>query len=163
MEVSRQSGSDIVGLQETRRDWQNGSTAAAYAVYCSGAGVGAPEVKGQHGVGLPLKEAILQRVEKDGLAVEYIMSSTREGAIKPEQSNGISLLCGWVRASGNKNHVETRQRYAVGTTAVVDDSATCSVLWWRERPPKQRTSNDEDRGHRLGREGHRVCQMERNI
>lgn len=163
-EVSRQSGCGVVGLQETRRDCHNGSIAAAYAVYCCGADGGASEVKGQHGVGLALKESILQKSEKDGLAVEYIRARLVKVRLNLEgESNGISFLCGWVRASGsNKNHVDSRQRYLVGTTAVVDASATCSVFWWRERPPKQRTSNDKDRGHRLGREGHRVCQMERN-
>ena len=72
LEVCRQKCCDTVGLQETRRDSQNGFTAAGYTVYCTGSGGGVTEATGQHGVGLVIKESILQDVEKDGLAVEYI-------------------------------------------------------------------------------------------
>lgn len=41
--------------------------------YCSGeAGGDVTEAKGQHGVGLAIKEPILQDVEKDGLAAQHI-------------------------------------------------------------------------------------------
>ena len=72
LEVCRQKGCDIVGLQETRRARQNGFKAAGYAVYCNGSGGGVTEAKGQHGVGLAIMKSILQDAERDGLAVEYI-------------------------------------------------------------------------------------------
>ena len=48
MEVCRQSQCDIVGLQETRLDEQDGFTAAAavFTVHCSGAGEGGTKAKG---------------------------------------------------------------------------------------------------------------------
>ena len=62
--VCRQIQCDIVGLQETRRDGQDGFTAAGFTVYCSGAGGGGAEAKGQHRVEITMEESILQDVEK---------------------------------------------------------------------------------------------------
>ncbi|MEP2987321.1 MAG: hypothetical protein ABJO88_00035 [Parasphingorhabdus sp.] len=93
MEVCRQRGCDVAGLQVTRRDGQTGFTAARYTVYCSGAGGGGADAKGQHGVGLDIKESILKDVEKDRLVV----GSTHEGATKIEQEIECDLLYGCIR------------------------------------------------------------------
>ena len=54
------------------------------------------EAKGQHGVGLAIKESILQDVQKDGLAVEYISARLMNVRLNLKgRSNGISFLCGW--------------------------------------------------------------------
>ena len=58
------------------------TTAAGSTVYCSGAGGGGTEAKGQHGVGLAIKESILQDVEKDGLAVEHISAPLTKVRLK---------------------------------------------------------------------------------
>ena len=90
MEVCRQSECDV-GLQETRRDGQNGFTTAGYTVYCSGADGGGTEAKGQHGVGLAIKESILQDVQKDGLVVECISARLMKVRLNLKaKSNGIS-------------------------------------------------------------------------
>ena len=59
IEVCRQSQCDIVRLQETRRDGQDGCKAAAFTVYYSGAGGGSTEPKGEHGVGIAIKRSVL--------------------------------------------------------------------------------------------------------
>lgn len=72
MEVYRQNGCDILALLETRRDGQNGFTAAGDAVYCGGSGGRAMGAKAQQGVGVAIKESILHGLQKDGQAWECI-------------------------------------------------------------------------------------------
>ena len=49
--------------------------ASGYHVYFSGDCSGVKRKKGQHGVGLPIKEEIVKKTDKDGIAIECI--STR--------------------------------------------------------------------------------------
>ena len=55
-----------------RRDGQSAFTAAGYVVFCSGADGGKYEKKGNHGVGLAVKESILAGMDKGNVAVECI-------------------------------------------------------------------------------------------
>ena len=97
LEVCRQKGCDV-GLPPARRDGQNGFRAAGYAVYRSGSDGGVTEAKCQHGVGLAIKESILQDVEKDGLTRCGVnQCSTYEGATKLEGEIDWDFLCGRVR------------------------------------------------------------------
>ena len=65
-------GCDVIGLQETKRDGVSEISAAGYRVYFSGDCSGVKGRKGQHGVGLAVKEEIVKKAGKDGIAIECI-------------------------------------------------------------------------------------------
>ena len=56
LKTCEDAGCDIIGLQEVRRNRQSAFTAAGYVVFCSGADGGKYEKKGNHGVGLAVRE-----------------------------------------------------------------------------------------------------------
>ena len=58
-------GCDVIGLQETRRDGTSEIVASRYRVYFSGAKGG----KGQHRVGMVIKEVKQKKAGKDGIAI----------------------------------------------------------------------------------------------
>ena len=75
-----------------------------YVVYCSGSGGGVTEAEGQRRVGLAIKEYILQRVEKDGLAVEYISARFMKVRLYlKEISNGISFVIAYTPTDSHKS------------------------------------------------------------
>ena len=62
------------------------------------------ETKGRHGVGLVIKEPVLQDVEKDSPAVEHI--SARLMKVRPNlkgKSNGISPVVAYAPADSQKS------------------------------------------------------------
>ena len=63
-------GCGAFGLQETKRDGTTKTVAFGYRVYYSGACSGVKGRKGQHGVGLVIKEEIVKKTGKDGIAIE---------------------------------------------------------------------------------------------
>ena len=59
LDVYREMGCDIIGLQKTRRSGQSALLQAGYVVYCSGESGGDGEgKKGQVGVGLAVRKSI---------------------------------------------------------------------------------------------------------
>ena len=66
------NGCDVVGLQETKRDGTSEIVASGYRVYFSGDAQRGQGRKGQHGVGLAIKEEIAKKAGKDGIAIECI-------------------------------------------------------------------------------------------
>ena len=81
-----------------------GTSRPHLTVYCRGAGGVGTEAKGQRGVGLAIKESILQDVEKGGLAVEYI--SVRLETVRLHlkgKSNGISFMVGYLPTESHKS------------------------------------------------------------
>ena len=67
-------GCGAFGLQETKRDGTTKTVAFGYRVYLSCACSGVKGRKGQHGVGLVIKEEIVKTTGKDGIAIECIRS-----------------------------------------------------------------------------------------
>ena len=61
---------DVIGLQETKRDGTSEVVAPEYSVYFSDDCSGVKGRKGQHGVGLVIKEKIVKNDGKDGIAIE---------------------------------------------------------------------------------------------
>ena len=62
------------------------------------------EATGQHGVGLVIKESILQDVEKDGLAVEYINVRLMKVRLNLKgKSNGISFVVAYAPTDSHKS------------------------------------------------------------
>ena len=61
LRICARKGSDAIGLQETRRDGTSELMAAAYGVYVGGDCSEVKGRKGQHGVGLALKEKSIKR------------------------------------------------------------------------------------------------------
>ena len=81
----------FVGLQKTRRDGQEGfTTTAGFNAYWSGVCRGSTEAEGQHGVGLVIKESILQDVEKSELAVEYNSARLMKVRLNLKEKSNIS-------------------------------------------------------------------------
>ena len=65
-------GCDVIGLQEKKRDGTSNILASGYRVFFSGACSGVQGRKGQHGVGLAIKEEIVKKVGEDGITIECI-------------------------------------------------------------------------------------------
>ena len=65
-------GCGAFGLQETKRDETTKTVAFGYRVYFSGACSGVKGRKGQHGVRLVIKEDIVKKTGKDGIAIKCI-------------------------------------------------------------------------------------------
>ena len=65
-------GCDVIGLQETKRDRTSENSASGYRVFFSGGCSMIKDRKWQHGVGLAIKEEIVRKAVKDGIAIECI-------------------------------------------------------------------------------------------
>ena len=67
-------GCDVIGLQETKRDGTSKISASGYRIYLfySGDCSGVKGRKGQHGVGLVIKENIVRKAGEDGITIECI-------------------------------------------------------------------------------------------
>ena len=61
---------DVIGLPEAKRDRTSELVAFGYRVCFSGNCSGVKGRKGQHGVGLAIKENIVKEVGKDGIAIK---------------------------------------------------------------------------------------------
>ena len=81
-------GCGVSRLQETKRD---GIVAFGYRVYFSGDRSGIKDRKGQHGVGLAVKEDIVKKVDKDGIAIEYISATPQKARISIK-SNFVTIV-----------------------------------------------------------------------
>ena len=81
MRICAAKGCDVIGLQETKRDGISEIVAAGYGVYFSGDCRGVKGSKGQHGVGLEVKEEIVKKAGKDSIAIECISARLPEALI----------------------------------------------------------------------------------
>ena len=90
LKTCKDAGCDIIGLQEVRRNEQSAFTAAGYVVFCSGADGETHEKKGNHGVGLAVRESIVAGMDKGEVAVECISARLMKVA---SNSNGNLTVC----------------------------------------------------------------------
>ena len=96
LKTCEDAGCDIIGLQEVRRNVQSVFTAAGYVVFCSGADGGKHEQKGNHGVGLAVREFIVAGMDKGDVAVECISARLMKVRIQLKgKSNGVSFIVGY--------------------------------------------------------------------
>ena len=63
---------DVIGLQQTKRDGISEISASGYRVFFSGDCSMVKGKKGQHGVGLAIKEEIVRKAGEDGITTECI-------------------------------------------------------------------------------------------
>ena len=93
LKTCEDAGCDIIGLQEVRRNGQSAFTAAGYVVFCSGADGGNHEKKGNHGVGLAVRESIVAGMDKGDVAVECISARLMKVRIQHKgKSSGVSFI-----------------------------------------------------------------------
>ena len=92
LQICANSECDIVGLQETRRANQGAFTHAGYVVVWSGARTGTKEKKGVHGVGLAIKQSIVDGMEKGGMTVECMSARLMKVRLQLTGSNGVSFV-----------------------------------------------------------------------
>ena len=93
LKTREDAGCDIIGLQEVRCNGQSAVTAAGYVVFCSGADGGNHEKKGNHGVGLTVRESIVAEMDKGDVGVECISARLMKVRIQLKgKSNGVSLF-----------------------------------------------------------------------
>ena len=96
LKTCEDAGCGIIGLQEVRRNGQSTFTAAGYVVFCSGADGGNHEKKGNHGVGLAVRESIVAGMDKSEVAVECTSARLMKVRIQlKEKSNGVSFIVGY--------------------------------------------------------------------
>ena len=65
-------GCDVIGLQKNKRDGTSKIVASGYHIYFSGDCREVKGRKGQHGIGLAIKEDNVKKAGKDGIAIECI-------------------------------------------------------------------------------------------
>ena len=96
LKTCEDAGCDIIGLQEVRRNGQSDFTAVGYVVLCLGADEGKHEKKGNHGVGLAVRESIVAGMDKGEVAVECISARLMKVRIQLKgKSNGVSVIVGY--------------------------------------------------------------------
>ena len=102
LKTCENDGCDIMGLQEVRRNGQSAFTAAGYVVFCSAADGGKYEKKGNHGVGLAVRESILAGMDKSDVAIECASARLMKVGIHLKVgshlkgiSNGVSFIVGY--------------------------------------------------------------------
>ena len=70
LKTCEDAGSDIIGSREVRCNGHSAFTAAGYVVFCSGADRGKHEKKGNHGVGLAIRESIVAGMDKGDVVLD---------------------------------------------------------------------------------------------
>ena len=86
LRICASKGCDVIGLQETKRDGISEIVAAGYRDYFSGDCTGVRVKKGQHGVGLAIKEGIVKKAGKDGITIECINARLLKACISIKSS-----------------------------------------------------------------------------
>ena len=84
-------GCDVIGLPEIKRDGTSGISASGYRIFFSGDCSMVKGRKGQHGVGLAIKENIVKKAGKDGITIECISACLLKAQISIK-SNFVTLL-----------------------------------------------------------------------
>ena len=84
-------GCDVIGLQETKRDGTSEISASGYRVFFSGDCTMVKGRKGQHGVGLAIKEEIVRKAGEDGITIECISARLLKAQISIE-SNFVTFV-----------------------------------------------------------------------
>ena len=96
LKTCEDAGYDIIGLQKVRRDGQSAFRAAGYVVFRSGADGGKHEKKGNHGVGLAVRESIVAGMDNGDVAVECISARLMKVRIQLKgKCNGVSFIVGY--------------------------------------------------------------------
>ena len=85
-----------IGLPEVRCHGRRVFMEAGCVVFCSGADGGKREKKRNYGVGLAVRESIVEGIEKDDFAVECISARLTKVRIQLKgKSNGVSFVVGY--------------------------------------------------------------------
>ena len=96
LKTCEDAGCDTIGLQKMKRNGQSAFLVAEYVAFCSGADGGKHEKKGNHGVGLAVRESIVTGMDKGEVAVERISARLMKVRIQIEgKSNGVSFIVGY--------------------------------------------------------------------
>ena len=82
---------DVIQLQETKREGTSEITESGYRVFFSGDCSMVKGRKGQHGVGLVIKEEIVKKDGEDGIAIECIGARLLKARI-PIKSNFVTFV-----------------------------------------------------------------------
>ena len=84
-------GCDVIGLKETKKDGTSEISESGYRVFFSGDCSMVKGRKGQHGVGLAIKEEIVKKASEDGIAIKFISVRLLEGRISIK-SNFVTFV-----------------------------------------------------------------------
>lgn len=108
LHIYADTGCHVIGLQETRREGEGAISARGYFVVWSGTRARTHEGKGVHGVGLAIKQSIVDEMEEGGMAAECIGARLMKVRLQPTGRNGVSCVvayapteCGRVAAVRN--------------------------------------------------------------
>ena len=87
---------DITGLQQVRSNGQSDFVATGYVVFCSETDGGKHEMKGNHGVGLAVREPIVVGMAKGDVAVEFVSDRWMKVCIQLKgKSKSVSFTVGY--------------------------------------------------------------------
>ena len=140
-------GCVVIGLQETKQDGTHKIVVPGYCVYFSGDCSRAKERKGQHKIGLAIKEDIVKSTGKDGIAIEFISSRLLEARISIK-SNIVTFVIAYAPTEEATEIQKAKHMAAANSTAasVPDREYVCLRFHRRER---------QDGEERRGRQGNR--------
>ena len=83
---------NVIGLQETKRDGTSEISVSGYRVFFSGDYSMVKGRKGQHGVGLAIKEEVVKKAGEDGITIECISARLRKALISIKSNFVTSVV-----------------------------------------------------------------------
>ena len=111
-------GCDVIGLEESKRDGTSEISAFGYRVFFSGDCTTVEGRKGQHGVGLAIKEEIVKKAGEDGITLECISARLLKARISIK-SNFVTFVVAYAPTEeapeGQKAKYMAALNYTVAT------------------------------------------------
>ena len=108
-------GCDVIGLQESKRDGTTEISASGYRVFPSGDCSMVKGRKGQHGVGLAIKEEIVKKAGEDGITTECISARLMKARISVE-SNFVTFVVAYAPTEEATEGQKTKYMAALNCT-----------------------------------------------
>ena len=108
-------GCDVIGLQETKRDGTSEISASGYRVFCSGDCSMIKGRKGQHGVGLAIKDEIVKKTGEDGITIECISARLLKARILIK-SNFVTFVVAYAPTEEAPEGQKTKYMAALNCT-----------------------------------------------
>ena len=110
-----EKGCDVIGLQETKRDGTSEISASGYRVFCSGDCSMIKGRKGQHGVGLAIKDEIVKKTGEDGITIECVSARLLKARIMIK-SNFVTFVVAYAPTEEAPKGQNTKYMAALNCT-----------------------------------------------
>ena len=108
-------GCDVIGLQETKRDGTSEISASGSRIFSSGDCSGVKGKKGQHGVGLAIKENIVKKAGEDDITIECISARLLKARISIK-SHFVTFMVAYAPTEGAPEGQKAKYMEALNCT-----------------------------------------------